>query len=123
MTIGEKLKLLSDHYRLSQSALAEAAGVSQSQVSKWFRNVNTPDVYQAFRMARKLNVPLEFLADDEQNVLASEEARRLEADILEAARDLGYEVARARLRRPSPGELTYGPNRVPAAPDRTRERE
>lgn len=63
MELGVKLRTLAKIRRCSQVELAAALSVSQSQVSKWMRGKNTPDIFQAFKLAQKLGVSLDFLAD------------------------------------------------------------
>jgi transcriptional regulator with XRE-family HTH domain len=64
MTFGQKILSLRNQRGWSQRDLAkEIGGVSGSSVSAW-ENGAVPAMDAAFRTARALSVPLDFLADD-----------------------------------------------------------
>ena len=64
---GRKLKTLMDLARLSQQDVADAVGVHQTQVSKWVRGVNTPDIFQGKALARVFRTTIDHLiAEDHQ---------------------------------------------------------
>jgi transcriptional regulator with XRE-family HTH domain len=65
MDLAEKLRTLCAEHRLKPADLARAlGGVPKSTMSNWWNGVNKPDLETALKMARILNVPLDFLADD-----------------------------------------------------------
>jgi transcriptional regulator with XRE-family HTH domain len=79
MRFDEKLRRLCQRRGLTQAQLMRAVGASKSTMSNWFNGKNKPDLETALKMARFLDVPLEYLADDaleEPPPGLSEEKRR-----------------------------------------------
>lgn len=69
-----------------------------SRISQWANSDDwQPDLDQAFRLARFLGVPLDYLADDSIDEMPEPDVSREEMSILEIVRDLGIQEARKRL--------------------------
>jgi transcriptional regulator with XRE-family HTH domain len=115
MTLKDKLQMLMARRGLNGQKLARLSQVSDSEISRIVQGKSRPGLDNAFRLARSLNVPLDYLADDSQDVepsqpadiLAPEERKLLASvqkigcpevlTILENVRFLGYELAMSRL--------------------------
>ena len=63
MNLGDVIKEKRKERSLTQSALAEALGVSTQAVSKWERGVGYPDVTQIVPLAKVLNITTDNLLD------------------------------------------------------------
>jgi transcriptional regulator with XRE-family HTH domain len=63
-TVVRILKLL-EGTGMDQGELESAALLSHGRVSKWKKGIGQPTAKQALRIARILNVPLEWLVDEE----------------------------------------------------------
>ena len=63
MNLGDVIKEKRKELSLTQSALAEALGVSTQAVSKWERGVGYPDVTQIVPLAKVLNITTDNLLD------------------------------------------------------------
>jgi transcriptional regulator with XRE-family HTH domain len=96
MAFAEKLRRLMDVRRISQATMAAAVGVSQAQVSKWARGINTPDIGQGMAIARTFGVSLDYLADDAQEGPPPEPSETRKT-IEQLIRVVGEEEALARL--------------------------
>ena len=62
MTLGEKLFSLRKQFHLTQSAFADAVGVSRSTVSKWEQGHSTPSYATLRRIAAFYDIPADTLA-------------------------------------------------------------
>ncbi len=86
---------------MKPAELARVTGIPAQRFTEWKEakpeKPRLPTLPQAFKIARALDVPLDYLADDQQDdpppAALSEEDDR----ILEIARSLGYEEAKRRL--------------------------
>ena len=67
MTMVEKLSALLRSKGLTQSAFEAKALLSENRISKWKNGTGEPSAKEALRMARILEVPLEYLVDDEED--------------------------------------------------------
>lgn len=65
MRFDRKLRHLMVERDIGQEALAKAAGVSQSSISRWLSGSHLPQIDAASRIAREMGVSLDWLADDE----------------------------------------------------------
>lgn len=98
---------------LSQADLREAIGrtVSHGTISNWCAGRSLPRLDEAYRVASVLNVPLEFLANDQMENPAAQSAVDLserDLEVLRIAKLLGHERALNRmLGIPSVGD--FGP--------------
>ncbi len=115
MILKDKLQLLMARRGLNGQKLARLSKVSDSEISRILQGKSRPGLDNAFRLAKSVNVTLDYLADDSADVeppqpgesLSPEERKLLEVaqkigctkvlTILENIRFLGYEVAMSRL--------------------------
>lgn len=65
MRFDRKLRHLMVERDIGQEALAKAAGVSQSSISRWLSGSHLPQIDAASRIAREMGVSLDWLADDD----------------------------------------------------------
>ncbi len=91
MNLGENIRRSRLERGLTQSALAEALGVSDRAVSRWERNDSLPDV--------TLLAQLALVLDTSADALLAVDPQRMQAEILAAT-----EEATALLRQDKPGE-------------------
>lgn len=96
MKLGSKLKRLLRDRRVSQEALGESVGVSQSQAGKWVNDKNIPDAEQLSIIASELKVPVDYLVDDTRDIADIDELDR-EMLVRELIRKCGVERAFDRL--------------------------
>ncbi len=85
--------------------IARSAKVSRSSCYRWFDGFALPDVHEAHRLARVLDVPLEYLADED-----ADEPQRLtpaEEQALKLVRSLGLDENEV-IRRLAGGERKPG---------------
>lgn len=68
MTSAEKISWLCRERGLTQKRVGELAALPENRISKWLDGQGEPTARQALRLARVLSVPLEWLADDAQEV-------------------------------------------------------
>ena len=71
MTFGQKINKIRKEKKLSQIEVADAVGVSRDAISKYERDDIIPSVENAKKIAKVLNVSLDYLVSDEdkQDVL------------------------------------------------------
>lgn len=114
MEFPKKLAMLMERSRLSQQALANRVGLQQSRISKWTTGKGEPSLKQAVELARVLDVPLEYLADDaiDEPPPAPSKAQMIVMQLIE---DMGYDEARRRLAQVIEVELIGRP--APGSPD------
>jgi transcriptional regulator with XRE-family HTH domain len=115
MILKDKLQMLMARYGLNGQKLARLSQVSDSEISRILQGKSRPGLDNAFRLAKAVNVSLDYLADDSLDAeppqpadhLTPEERRLLTIaqkvgysevlTLLENIRFLGYEVAMSRL--------------------------
>jgi transcriptional regulator with XRE-family HTH domain len=115
MRLKEKLQILMARHSLNGQKLAKLSQVSDSEISRILQGKSRPGLDNAFRLAKAVNVSLDFLADDSRDVDADQPAEHHSPEerkilglaqkigsaevlaILENVRFLGYEVAMSRL--------------------------
>ena len=115
MRLKEKLQILMARHSLNGQKLAKLSQVSDSEISRILQGKSRPGLDNAFRLAKAVNVSLDFLADDSLDMDASQSGDLMSPDerkvlnlthkiggaevvaILENVRFLGYEVAMSRL--------------------------
>lgn len=144
MRFAEKLNKLMRERGMNQQKLARSAEVSDSEVSRIMTGKSYPGLENAFKLARAVNVSLDYLADDalDEDPMAGvprpapatlpaiTELPESEREVLEYARTigykrtvriledvhaLGYDAARGRLLQSN----TIEPIRLPAASQST----
>lgn len=98
MTFAEKLAIAMEARGLSQMKLGELTGIHQTAISRMTRGGDTQRPYldQGLLIAKALNVPLEYLADD----LWDEEPappRELQREVWGLVLEMGLNRARKRL--------------------------
>lgn len=82
----------------NQRELADLARVSKSSLNRWINGESMPNVEEALRLARVLEVPLEWLAaDDDQETPPASPLSPEEEKILWIVRTMGTEEAAKRL--------------------------
>ena len=79
MTFGQKVSKLRKEKRLSQINVADAVGVSRDAISRYERDDIIPSVENAKKIAKILNVSLDYLVSDEdkQDVLDIDMVKRI----------------------------------------------
>ena len=115
MKLKDKLQMLMTRHSLNGQKLARLSEVSDSEISRILQGKSRPGLDNAFRLAKAVNVSLDFLADDSLDVESPQPADFLSPEerkirnlalkigypevlaILENVRFLGYEVAMSRL--------------------------
>lgn len=60
--IGKRIKDLIDAKKITQKALAEETGISESSLSRIVNGDNLPDIEEAVTIAEALEVPLDYIA-------------------------------------------------------------
>jgi transcriptional regulator with XRE-family HTH domain len=98
MEFPKKLESLLARRKLSQKEVGTMIGVDQARISEWItgKSKRRPPLDVAYRLAQVLDVPVEYLADDESDnppVLLTDEERK----ILEYIRRIGTKEAYRRL--------------------------
>lgn len=126
MNFHDKLVMCCDAKGWNQASLFRAVGgVSRTTVSNWFNHESKPDMETALRIARALDVPLDYLADD---TIDEPPAPAAQADwgrtVLELIRALRLDEAEAMRRiatggamppRQEDGETPISPKPLPPA--------
>ncbi len=115
MKLKDKLQMLMNRHALNGQKLARLSQVSDSEISRILKGKSRPGLDNAFRLAKAVNVTLDYLADDSVDLDSSQPADLLSVEerkilnlaqklggpevlaILENVRFLGYEVAMSRL--------------------------
>jgi transcriptional regulator with XRE-family HTH domain len=115
MMLKDKLHMLMARNGLNGQKLARLSQVSDSEISRILQGKSRPGLDNAFRLAKSVNVSLDYLADDSLDAeppqpadhLSPEERRLVTTaqkigcsevlTMLENIRFLGYEVAMSRL--------------------------
>ncbi len=135
MKLKDKLQILMNRHSLNGQKLARLSQVSDSEISRILQGKSRPGLDNAFRLAKAVNVSLDYLADDSLDMDASQPADLLSPEerkilnlvqkigasetlaILENVRFLGYEVAMSRLIGAKPIiEIEKEPSELRTAP-------
>lgn len=96
LTIGEKLLLLYELRRTNQARVSSQVGLRQQDLSKVETGIRRLTLQEALRVARVLDVPMDWLCDDDATLPVPSRPGE-ETKLLEIARAMPYEIARARL--------------------------
>jgi transcriptional regulator with XRE-family HTH domain len=135
MDYADKLRYHMRLKGLNQQKLAKAAEVSDSEVSRILSRKSQPGLENAFRLAKAVGVPLDYLIDDAQDKPPDQtknEFHDLELDLIRLAKEislsdaifilrmvkmLGSELSLRRLLDAKPMiEIGEGSKSAPAAP-------
>lgn len=76
----DKIVMLAEARGWDQGELESRAGLARGRISKWKADQGEPSAKQALRMARLLNVSMEYLADDDLDEPAPVPSIALAAD-------------------------------------------
>jgi transcriptional regulator with XRE-family HTH domain len=68
MKAAEKIAWLCRERGLTQKRVGELAALPENRISKWLDGQGEPTARQALRLARVLDVPMDWLVDDEADV-------------------------------------------------------
>ena len=61
--VGEKIKKLREEKNISQQELAEKTGIAQTTISKYEKNISSPDFKKMIKIADYFRVSLDYFAD------------------------------------------------------------
>lgn len=75
MTIGQKIKKLRESKGLSQKALGELAGISDSIISAYEKDKKKPGRDTVIKLAATLNVDVNYLINDEVETLTQKDKK------------------------------------------------
>jgi transcriptional regulator with XRE-family HTH domain len=92
INIGPRIAALRKSKSMTQEQLALALGVSPPAVSKWETGASCPDIALLCPLARALNTNVDTLLQFEETLTEVQIDERLN-EIVETARNLGYEAA------------------------------
>jgi len=66
-TVGEKIRIMRDEFKMPKSKLAAKSGVSENSIYRWEKGMNIPGKYQLYKIAEVFDVPPNwFLLDVEE---------------------------------------------------------
>ena len=68
MTLGQKITKIRKEKKLSQIDIANFVGVSRDAISKYERNDIIPSVENAKKIAKALNISLDYLVSEDENL-------------------------------------------------------
>lgn len=112
----DKILLTLDARGMNQSELEALAGLPPSRISRWKAGTGEPTASQTGRIARALNVSVEYLVFDDIGTTEEDHSEEV-AKILWLAEKLGYEMAIRRLI-----DATVITSPVPTIEERKKER-
>jgi len=110
MKLSEKLPILFSLRQLRAADVAVKAGVKPDLISKWQapKYKRRPTVDQMLRLARALDVPMEFLADEQMEKVPDRPEQSKDMDlILGLIKKLGTDRALQRLMATEPSMPVY----------------
>ena len=80
MTIGEKIRILSEIRKINKEAMAQELNISLEELAAWENDEVLPSLEQALFLARKFKVQMEILVDQKMKIVPkSEEEKKVEA--------------------------------------------
>jgi len=117
MEMIQKIRRAIDARGITQDALERSIGLPQGRISKWAGGQGEPTARQAWRIARAIGVPLEYLIDDEM----TEPGAALDYDtraLVDTYQALGLDLREAirRLHSPATGMTQAKPIPPEATP-------
>ena len=77
MTIGNRIRNLRKELNYSQEYVAEQLSVSRQAVSKWEKDISSPDTNNLIQLATLLNTTVEYLASGKDDDLPKQENKKL----------------------------------------------
>ena len=80
MRLKEKLQILMARHSLNGQKLAKLSQVSDSEISRILQGKSRPGLDNAFRLAKAVNVSLDFLADDSLDMDANQSGDLMSPD-------------------------------------------
>ena len=80
MKLKDKLQILMNRHSLNGQKLARLSQVSDSEISRILQGKSRPGLDNAFRLAKAVNVSLDYLADDSLDMDASQPADLLSSE-------------------------------------------
>lgn len=110
MKFGKKLESILKARDIKPAELSRLTGIYAARLSEWTTGEKgKPSLKQAFLIARALDVPLEYLADDEQDQPLATGLTETQSRILWLAELVGYEKAAKKLTAddPDPSGMTF----------------
>lgn len=79
MTIGEKIRILSEIRKINKEAMAQELNISLEELAAWENDEVLPSLEQALFLARKFKVQMEILVDQKMKIIPkSEEEKKIE---------------------------------------------
>ena len=80
MTIGEKIRILSEIRKINKEAMAQELNISLEELAAWENDEVLPSLEQALFLARKFKVQMEILVDQKMKIVPkSEEEKKIVA--------------------------------------------
>ncbi|MBQ8434166.1 MAG: helix-turn-helix transcriptional regulator [Clostridia bacterium] len=71
MNIGQRLKECRENANQTQSELAKKTGISQQNISRWEKNINTPNAMDCIRLADHFGISLDELLGRQDYITGS----------------------------------------------------
>lgn len=65
--IADKIKLLRENYKLSQTALADKLGITRSSVNAWEQGISIPSTQYIIELANLFKVSTDYLLNMKEN--------------------------------------------------------
>lgn len=85
MTVGEKLKNLRQHYKMTQDDIAELLSMSRTSFSKYENGAANPPLNVLRKLSAIYKVPIEYLIHDEQTNLVFNDEKNTDEPNIENA--------------------------------------
>mgnify|MGYP000144063095 CR=1 FL=1 len=79
---GDKLKFILDSKNITQIQLAKELNMTQQAINRWCQNITQPDINTIIKIAKYLDVSIDYLLGNDTNCTAKEKEIR-EKEILQ----------------------------------------
>ena len=76
MTIGEKIRILSEIRKINKEAMAQELNISLEELAAWENDEVLPSLEQALFLARKFKVQMEILVDQKMKIVPKSEGEK-----------------------------------------------
>lgn len=89
----KRLRTLRKQMRISQHELSQLCGLSLNQISRYELGIREPTAASLVKMARALNVSMDYLAgltDEQHGLVAAQELNAYERAVIDAFRNEGW---------------------------------